>query len=78
VGCVSELPVPAARPSSCSLGYWHVASVRRASCFVTESTTHVHRGGAACSNAIHLPRKVVQDVLIEAIREDLADPALTR
>jgi DNA invertase Pin-like site-specific DNA recombinase len=33
-----------------------------------------HWNGASCSNAIKVPRKLVQDIIIGGIKEDLADP----
>jgi DNA invertase Pin-like site-specific DNA recombinase len=33
-----------------------------------------HWNGASCSNTINVPRKLVQDVLLDGIREDLSDP----
>jgi hypothetical protein len=33
-----------------------------------------HGNGASCSNTIKVPRKLVQDVIIAGIREDLGDP----
>ena len=35
-----------------------------------------HWNGAACSNAINVPRRVVEEVLLRGIREDLTDPAV--
>ena len=32
--------------------------------------------GAACANSINVPRLVVQDVMLQGIREDLTDPAV--
>lgn len=35
-----------------------------------------HWNGGGCSNTIKLPRSVVQEVMLDGIREDLADPAV--
>jgi site-specific DNA recombinase len=35
-----------------------------------------HWNGAACSNSINVPRSLVQDVLLDGIKEDLQDPAV--
>jgi hypothetical protein len=41
---------------------------------VVLSASHWH--GGACSNTINVSRSIVQDIMLDGIREDLSDPAV--